>query len=235
MALILGAVLMSSSRRARRSGSRRRPAAKGARRERTARPGRGRGRAATTRCRGSAPPSRSRTLPKEEWTHRAHLLVALWFASRLPPEEALDAMRAASSGSTACTASSPRRRRGYHETITRAYMRLRRAVRRGRGAAGGVSWAVRVARLLARHGERDHPAPVLHPRPAVLVRRLGSGGWSRISCRSLTRGRLRPRRAHPPSARQQCRRSLVIRRRTEPSCTRSPTRTTAPPRIAGST
>src|SRR5215217_5083085 len=33
----------------------------------------------------------------------------------------------------------------------------------------------------------------------------------------------------------KCRRSLVIRRRSDPSSTRSPTRTMAPPRISGST
>lgn len=29
------------------------------------------------------------TLPKAEWTHQAHLAVALWYASRLSFEEAL--------------------------------------------------------------------------------------------------------------------------------------------------
>jgi hypothetical protein len=71
-------------------------------------------------------------------------------------------------------------------------------------------------------------------------RRLKPDGVS-----AVRRGRQHHRdRGGPPSwaARNRegyrvnsCRRSLVIRRRTEPSSTRSPTRTMAPPRISGST
>ena len=33
------------------------------------------------------------TLPQAEWTHRAHLTVALWYASHCDPAAALDRMR----------------------------------------------------------------------------------------------------------------------------------------------
>lgn len=36
----------------------------------------------------------SRTLPKAEWTHHAHLRVGLWHVLRYSPEEALDRLRA---------------------------------------------------------------------------------------------------------------------------------------------
>jgi hypothetical protein len=96
----------------------------------------------------------SATLPKEEWTHRAHLLVALWFATRLPPDEALDAMRAGILRLNGVHGVVTTPSRGYHETITRAYMRL--VVRFVQGEGPESSWAVRAARLMARHGERDH-------------------------------------------------------------------------------
>ena len=65
-----------------------------------------------------------RTLPKAEWTHRAHLAVGAWHVDRYGPDEALtrlrDGIRALNdSHGTINSASS-----GYHETVTRAYVRL---------------------------------------------------------------------------------------------------------------
>ena len=65
-----------------------------------------------------------RTLPKVEWTHQAHLAVGAWHVDRYGPDEALtrlrDGIRALNdSHGTINSASS-----GYHETITRAYVRL---------------------------------------------------------------------------------------------------------------
>ena len=93
-------------------------------------------------------------LPKEQWTHRAHLLVALWLASRLTPEEALDAMRAGILRLNGVHGVVTTPSRGYHETITRAYMRL--VVRFVGEQPPSSSWAERAAALLARHGEREH-------------------------------------------------------------------------------
>lgn len=61
-------------------------------------------------------------LPKEEWTHTAHLLVGLMMLWRAPAHEALEDLREAIrtynlSVGTANTASS-----GHHETITRFYV-----------------------------------------------------------------------------------------------------------------
>ena len=65
-----------------------------------------------------------RTLPKAEWTHQAHLAVGAWHVDRYGPDEALARLRAGiralnDSHGTINSASS-----GYHETITRAYVRL---------------------------------------------------------------------------------------------------------------
>ncbi|HEX6104644.1 MAG TPA: hypothetical protein VFZ26_03615 [Gemmatimonadales bacterium] len=94
------------------------------------------------------------TLPKAEWTHRAHLLVGLWYAVRLPAGEALDAVRHGIARLNAVHGVVTTPTGGYHETITRAYMRLICSfVAEERGTSG---WADRVERLLTRHGEREH-------------------------------------------------------------------------------
>jgi hypothetical protein len=64
------------------------------------------------------------TLPREEWTHLAHLAVGLWHVDRYAAADALDRLRRGirklnDSHGTPNSASS-----GYHETITRAYVRL---------------------------------------------------------------------------------------------------------------
>ena len=64
------------------------------------------------------------TLPKAEWTHQAHLAVGAWHVDRYGPDEALrrlrDGIRALND--THGTVNSDMS--GYHETITRAYVRL---------------------------------------------------------------------------------------------------------------
>lgn len=92
-------------------------------------------------------------VPKAEWTHRAHLLVGLWYASRLPEADALGVVRAGILQLNGAHGVPTTPTRGYHETITRAYLRL---------IAGFVAedvgldgWAARAERLLARYGEKD--------------------------------------------------------------------------------
>jgi hypothetical protein len=65
-----------------------------------------------------------RTLPKAEWTHQAHLMVGAWHVDRHGPDEALERLRTGiralnDSHGTINSATS-----GYHETITRAYVRV---------------------------------------------------------------------------------------------------------------
>jgi len=61
-------------------------------------------------------------LPKARWTHQAHLIAGVWYASKYPAEQALPLSRERikahnESVGTASTDSS-----GYHETITCLYM-----------------------------------------------------------------------------------------------------------------
>jgi hypothetical protein len=93
------------------------------------------------------------TLPKAEWTHRAHLAVALWYASRLPAGEALAAIRRGIHRLNAAHGVVATQTGGYHETITRAYMQLVGRFVDEDDADGG--WQSRVDRLLERLGERD--------------------------------------------------------------------------------
>ncbi len=64
------------------------------------------------------------TLPHAEWTHRAHLTVALWYATHHEAAEALDLVRAGILRLNAAHGVPTTPTRGYHETITRFYMRV---------------------------------------------------------------------------------------------------------------
>ena len=94
------------------------------------------------------------TLPHAEWTHRAHLTVALWYATHHEAAEALDLVRAGILRLNAAHGVPTTPTRGYHETITRFYMRVvRHFVEQ---EAGGDDWAERAKRLLRRYGHREH-------------------------------------------------------------------------------
>jgi hypothetical protein len=94
-----------------------------------------------------------RTLPKAEWTHGAHLTMGFWYAAHFDPEDALDRVRTGilrlnEAHGVVTTPTS-----GYHETITRAYMRLLEA-QLAEDRDGG-EWHERVNRALERLGARD--------------------------------------------------------------------------------
>jgi hypothetical protein len=97
------------------------------------------------------------TLPKPEWTHTAHLAVGLWYASRLPHGDALNVVRRGIHALNEAHGVVTTPAGGYHETITRVYMRVISAyIANEEGDVPG-DWSVRVNRLLARHGARDLP------------------------------------------------------------------------------
>jgi len=64
------------------------------------------------------------TLPFEQWTHRAHVRVAFLYASQNPLPAALDKMRTGIKAYNKATDTPDELERGYHETITVAFMRL---------------------------------------------------------------------------------------------------------------
>ncbi len=67
------------------------------------------------------------TLPRSEWTHRAHLTVALWHELRYPWAEAVELVRAGIKRYNEAHGIRQTREGGYHETITLFWLRMVRA------------------------------------------------------------------------------------------------------------
>jgi hypothetical protein len=63
-------------------------------------------------------------IPASEWTHEAHLVIGTWHVARLGPAAALDRLRAGIRALNAAHGTENSDTRGYHETITRVYVRL---------------------------------------------------------------------------------------------------------------
>lgn len=61
------------------------------------------------------------SLPREEWTHHAHLRVGLWHLLRHPFDEALDRLRSGIIRYNVACGVANTDTSGYHETITRFY------------------------------------------------------------------------------------------------------------------
>ena len=107
--------------------------------------------------------------------------MALWYATRLPYEAALGAMRDGILRLNAAHGVATTPTRGYHETITRFYMRVLCDYVANEEERPAGSWPERVTRLLARYGERE--LPLRHyTKDLLMSRRRGSAGWSRTSC-----------------------------------------------------
>jgi len=58
------------------------------------------------------------TLPKAQWTHRAHLTVAAWYLNRYSGQEAANLIRAGIKRYNAANGIVPSPTGGYHETMT---------------------------------------------------------------------------------------------------------------------
>jgi hypothetical protein len=67
-----------------------------------------------------------------EWTHETHLVMGVWHVARFGPDAALDRLRAGIRALNAAHGTVDSDTRGYHETITRAYVRLVADFLRGR-------------------------------------------------------------------------------------------------------
>jgi hypothetical protein len=64
------------------------------------------------------------TIPREEWTHTAHLVVGLWHVERYGCEGALSRLRLGIGRLNDVHGTPNSTRSGYHETVTRAYVTL---------------------------------------------------------------------------------------------------------------
>jgi len=63
-------------------------------------------------------------IPREEWRHREHIRVAYLYLRRYPFEEATTRVRSSIQKLNATHQTPETLERGYHETITQAWMRL---------------------------------------------------------------------------------------------------------------
>jgi hypothetical protein len=113
------------------------------------------------------------TLPHAEWTHRAHLTVALWYATHHEPGEALDLVRAGILRLNAAHGVPTTPTRGYHETITRFYMHV--VGRFVEQEERGGDWAEHANRLVTRYGHRE--LPLRHYSEGVLKSPEARAGW----------------------------------------------------------
>jgi len=123
----------------------------------------------------------SATLPQGEWTHRAHLTVALWYASHHGPAEALERMRSGILRLNRAHGVPTTSTRGYHETITRFYMRVVTHHVRAEPARG--DWAERANHAYQRLGARD--LPLRHYSEARLKSVAARTGWVEPDLRPL--------------------------------------------------
>ena len=61
-------------------------------------------------------------LPKAEWTHEAHLVVAVWYCSQYPLEEALPIVRRRITEHNTSVGTPNTDEEGYHESITKFWL-----------------------------------------------------------------------------------------------------------------
>jgi hypothetical protein len=128
------------------------------------------------------------TLPFEQWTHRAHVKVALTYLRRHPFSEALRRMRAGIKAYNARHGVPESEVSGYNETTTRAFMHLILATMHAYGqthpAEDADAFCEAHPQLMTRHalrlfyspGQRMHPLgktqfiePDLAPLPRIVL------------------------------------------------------------------
>jgi hypothetical protein len=66
----------------------------------------------------------SKTLPLEEWHHKQHIKVAYLYLRKFPFDKAMERMRAGVKAFNAAKGIPEALDRGYHETMTQAWLRL---------------------------------------------------------------------------------------------------------------
>jgi hypothetical protein len=77
-----------------------------------------------TDLQGLAARFESAAIPKQEWTHAAHLAIGLWHVHRYGREEALPRLRTGIRRLNDAHGTLNTPTGGYHETVTRAYVEL---------------------------------------------------------------------------------------------------------------
>jgi hypothetical protein len=97
----------------------------------------------------------SRTLPKLEWTHQAHLRAGLWHVLRYPNDMALNLLRERIRAFNEASGVANTANSGYHETITRFYVHMIRSFLETVDPSLDVD--VLADALITRHGDKNLP------------------------------------------------------------------------------
>ncbi len=94
-------------------------------------------------------------MPKREWTHQAHLRAGLWHLlhCRQQEEPAIELLRARIRDYNLATGVANTDSSGYHETITRFYLRVIRVFLDSIDTTRPIDELA--AQLIAQHGEHD--------------------------------------------------------------------------------
>lgn len=64
------------------------------------------------------------TLPRREWTHQAHLIIALWYLTHYPQPEAINCIREGIQNYNNAIGIKTTKDSGYHETITLFWVKI---------------------------------------------------------------------------------------------------------------
>ena len=94
-------------------------------------------------------------LPRAAWTHRAHLVTALWYLVHYGDEEGGERVRTGIKRFNAAKGVAQTPNGGYHETITRFY--LWAVARHLRDAPSGASIVDLAKTLVAAWGDKNRP------------------------------------------------------------------------------
>ena len=113
-------------------------------------------------------------IPATEWTHHMHLTIGAWHVARFGPDVALERLRAGIRRLNAAHGTIDSDTRGYHETITRAYVRLLGAFLRARPVGEMIDASV-AALLASPLAARD--ALTRHYSKALLFSVPARRGW----------------------------------------------------------
>jgi len=114
-----------------------------------------------------------RTLPRERWTHGAHLTVALWHLLQYDWPEAVTRVRAGIKAYNAAHGVRQTPTGGYHETLTLFWMRAVRAfLETGRNEGRSL---VALANALVASADRD--LPLRHYSRELLFSTEARAGW----------------------------------------------------------
>ena len=95
----------------------------------------------------------ARTLPREQWTHEAHLRAGLWHGLHHDADTALQLLRERIRAYNVAVGTANTDTGGYHETITRCYVALIAAFLAGVDTTRPTEQLA--TQLLARYGARD--------------------------------------------------------------------------------